>query len=306
MSSRSSVRRSSTGRTWRAGGRVDLGPVGARSRRRAAGRPRRPAGPADGDADAGRDEDLPPAEAGTGRESAAARSATRAASRGPYRSRRMPNSSLPNRATDRPGAGGRWSRRRRPARSRSPAAWPRLSLTTLNRSRSRMSIAIGPVSPTRPDARAGGRGPSAGPVRQAREHVVEGRVRALAALGRARSNRRALSRAIEASWANRASAATSRSLNVAPGSPEARPMRPRTRPRRGQRHGDTAPNDAASQVRPPARVGAVVVDVHRPAGPRQTVPPTPVARRDGVAEEVVEQADADAARRASEPSGSSR
>ena len=47
---------------------------------------------------------------------------------------------------------------------------------------------------------------------------------------RASSNRRELSRAIEASWANRARACVSRGPNVRSGVPDARPMTPTVAP----------------------------------------------------------------------------
>ena len=71
------------------------------------------------------------------------RDATRSASRmlrtGPSRT---PNSSEPSRATVSVDRAAASSRRPTSTSSRSPASWPRLSLTTLNRSRSRRMSAI--------------------------------------------------------------------------------------------------------------------------------------------------------------------
>ena len=79
---------------------------------------------------------------------ASIRVATRSASRmlrtGPSR---IPNSSEPSRATVSVDRAAPSSRRPTSTRSRSPAAWPRLSLTTLNRSRSRRISATRVVRP---------------------------------------------------------------------------------------------------------------------------------------------------------------
>ncbi len=107
----------------------------------------------------------------------------------------------------------------------------------------------------------------------------------------ARSNRRALSSAIDASWANRDSASSSRSLNGRLRSPDASPIMPSTSPSEVSGTAHTAPNVWASRPPRRARVGAVVVDVHRPARPDdRPADPGPVGQ--AVAVEPVEQADA--------------
>ena len=217
--------RASRGRTARSAGPGRPSPGGARSRPRLSRSPawssrsaqREPEARADGDL-AGR----------RGRTAPRPRPSTRVATRS--RLAHAAHRTEQDRRTRRCRAG----RRRRSsgprpraaaptsARSRSPAAWPRLSLTTLNRSRSSRDQG-------RPASGSSGRptGPAASrcSARRLSSRVRLGRPVSMswrAAWARwrtsvwARSKRRALSSAIDASWANRTSASNSRSPNGRP------------------------------------------------------------------------------------------
>ena len=152
------------------------------------------------------------------------------------------------------------------ASSRSPTAWPRLSLMTLNRSRSSRITATG--------SRVGRAGPSGrGAIRSVSSsrfgRPVVGSWRAPRC---AASNSRALSRAIEASWAKRVRACdlarcrTSRSV-VPDG--EAEDARPPSRPRSAARRRPTR-TSAVGRSGERSREGVVVVDRERRAASRKT------------------------------------
>ena len=257
--------------------------------------------PADGEPDAGADDDLLAVEVERdGRPRPSTRAATRSASRtlrtGPSST---PNSSLPSRATTSVLRAVATSRRATSARSRSPAAWPRLSLTTLNRSRSsrmsatrerglraairrvRVELLGEPVEQQRP-------------VRQAGQHVVEGGVGALPALGL-----RPLEQAGVVERDRRELREPRQRLELALGErprPVARgePDEAQHLAVRGQRHGAHGAERGGIEPAGRRRVRAVVVDVHRPPGPDHR-PADARAGREVVAVEVVEQPDADAA-----------
>ena len=179
------------------------------------------------------------------RSSAPMRSAIRrASSASTIGSRMIPNSSPPKRATVSLGRSVPTSRWPTAARSRSPTAWPTLSLMTLNRSRSsrmtadrvgadRAGVGEGVARSGRSGARgSGGRssgrgGRRAGPRRTAVSCPARSRRAGRSGPGRA-------SRAVR---------------TTDPVVPEASPMTPDRRPARGQRHAEDGPERGGRQVR---------------------------------------------------------
>ena len=139
-------------------------------------------------------------------------------------SRMIPNSSPPKRATVSLGRSEPTRRWPTAASSRSPTAWPTLSLMTLNRSRSSRITATDRAIGRR---RRPARGRSG---RSSSSRFGSPVVGSWSAPRWAASNRRELSSAIEASWANRTRAWVSRGPNARSIVPEASPMTPTVLP----------------------------------------------------------------------------
>ena len=195
------------------------------------------------------------------RSSAPMRSAIRrASSASATGSRMIPNSSPPKRATVSPGRRPPTSRWPTAASSRSPTAWPTLSLMTLNRSRSSRMTAIGSRSSVRWPARAW-RDPVGQQlaVGQAGRRVVERA--ALRHVEEPRVVERDRGQLGEAGEGVRSRAAPNARSVV----PEASPRTPTTRPPEASGTPTTDPNVPVGRSRRAVAQGVVVVDGQRRA-----------------------------------------
>ena len=206
----------------------------------------------------------------------------RASSTSTIGSRMIPNSSPPKRATVSLGRSVPTSRWPTAARSRSPTAWPTLSLMTLNRSRSSRMTATGSASVRL--GRQGVRDPVGQElaVREAGGRVVEG-----AALGRVEQpgvverDRGELGEADQGVGLARSERAIGRARGEADD--------PDRRPARGQRHAEDGPERGGRQVRRAVAERVVVVDRERRARAVDLAAEALVDRHP-VPEEVAEQA----------------